>query len=103
MRPSIALIFAATIAFAAPAAAQDNNVTATETAVNATAPLPETDANAAAVPPADANAVAAMEVAPTDVAATETAPVRRNRSRTFPWGLLGILGLLGLLGRRRAG
>lgn len=102
MRASIALILAATMAFAAPAAAQDNNVTATETAVNATAPLPETDANAAAVPPADANMIATTEVAPTDVAAAETAPEPRKRARTFPWGLLGILGLLGLLGRRRA-
>ena len=103
MRASIALIFAATIAFAAPAAAQDKNVTATETAVNATAPLPEADANTAAVPPADANAVTATEVAPADVAATDTAPAPRKRSRTFPWGLLGIVGLLGLLGRRRGG
>ena len=93
-------IIAVAVLTAMPAAAQDNNAASTAPADNVAIATDDTvsvsnDAVAAPAPAVTTPAPAAE--AP--VATTEPAP--RQRSKTFPWGVLGLLGLVGLLGRFR--
>jgi len=107
MRYSTPVMIAATMLLAAPAAAQDNAVTATNDAAaadaNATDPL-ATDANMAVDP---ANGMAADPMAApvtTDPAADMNygEPADDDDDGRFPWGLLGLLGLAGLIPRKPA-
>jgi len=106
MRYSTPVMIAATLLLAAPAAAQDNAVTATNDAAvadaNVTDPL-ATDANLATDP---ANGMVADSLPPPP--ATEPMdmnygePADDDDDGRFPWGLLGLLGLAGLIPRKPA-
>jgi hypothetical protein len=112
MRNSTPFIIAATVLLAAPAAAQDNVVTATNTATADPAVSTTNDLDSAnAVATAPTNGLTADPMAPaTDPAATDPAltdpaygaPVEEEEDGRFPWGLLGLLGLAGLIPRKPA-
>ena len=100
MRISIIFAIAATVAAAAPVAAQNNAVASNTTANMAVTPdnvtavnLTETNAATAATPAVQGSPEAAFP-------ADDTVTVRGKRP--FPWGVLGLIGLIGLLGRRRS-
>lgn len=107
MRYSTPLMIAATMVLAAPAAAQDNAVTATNDTAAAEAAAADplaTDANLATDP---ANGLATDTLPPP--ATTEAADVNYGEPADddgdddgFPWGLLGLLGLAGLIPRKPA-
>jgi MYXO-CTERM domain-containing protein len=94
MRFSIIFAIAATVACAAPVAAQNNTAaTVAATPENVTAVnLTEMNAETAATP--------AVQVSEPTAPAEDTITV--TGKRPFPWGVLGLVGLIGLLGRRRS-
>jgi len=95
MRFSIIFAIAATVACAAPVAAQGNSAATTVAATpeNVTAVnLTEMNAETAATP--------AVQVSEPTAPAEDTITV--TGKRPFPWGVLGLVGLIGLLGRRRS-
>ncbi len=106
MRYSTPVMIAATLLIAAPAAAQDNTVTATNDAaaaadVNATDPLATNDI---ATDPANGLATDTLPppatTEPVDMNYGE--PADDDDDGRFPWGLLGLLGLAGLIPRKPA-
>jgi hypothetical protein len=98
MRLSHSLIFAAALAAAGPAVAQNNvDANAPENIVTTTAP----EANAAEATPTTTAATPDM-AAPTETTVDTSSATVVHKKRGLPWGALGLLGLLGLLGRRRS-
>ena len=102
MRLTLSLAIVA-LAATAPAAAQNETVDPTASAVNvvdsnAVAPVPADPGTSPALDPAPLPADADLAAAETDIAADDDGA---DHDRGFPWGLVGLVGLVGLLGRRR--
>ena len=96
-------LIAATLLLAAPAAAQDNAVTATNDVVASDPAATDPLATNATDP---ANGMTADPMAapmPADPAMTDMnygEPAEDRDDDRFPWGLLGLLGLAGLIPRK---